>query len=78
MDIPWLHLKLPAAGNPGWKSSRIPIRRIYVKDLKSVVQCLRDRPDMQGKEFCVVAHSWGGFQLASLLTDEAADEAGSF
>jgi len=41
----------------------------YVRDLKSVIQCLRERSDFQGKEFCAVAHSWGGFQLASLLTD---------
>ena len=46
----------------------------YVRDLKSVVHCLRERPDMQEKEFCVLAHSWGGFQLASLLTDETAEE----
>jgi len=42
----------------------------YVRDLKSVIQHLRQHPDFKDKEICVVAHSWGGFQLASFLTDK--------
>ncbi len=42
----------------------------YVRDLQAVIQHLRQQPDFKGKEFCVVAHSWGGFQLASFLTDK--------
>ncbi len=42
----------------------------YVRDIQSVIQHLRQQPDFKDKEFCVVAHSWGGFQLASFLTDK--------
>ena len=42
----------------------------YVRDLQSVVKHLRQHPDFKEKEICVVAHSWGGFQLASFLTDK--------
>ena len=51
----------------------------YVRDLKSVIQHLRQLPDFKDKNFCVVAHSWGGFQLASLLTDPSiSDEEKNF
>ncbi len=42
----------------------------YVRDLQSVIHYFRQLPDFKEKEFCVVAHSWGGFQLASFLTDK--------
>lgn len=42
----------------------------YVRDLQSVIEHLRQHPDFKEKEICVVAHSWGGFQLASFLTDK--------
>ena len=42
----------------------------YVRDLQSVIHYFRQQPDFKEKEFCVVAHSWGGFQLASFLTDK--------
>jgi len=42
----------------------------YVRDFQSVIHYLRQQPDFKEKELCVVAHSWGGFQLASFLTDK--------
>lgn len=42
----------------------------YVRDLKSVLHYLRQHADFKEKEICIVAHSWGGFQLASFLTDK--------
>jgi pimeloyl-ACP methyl ester carboxylesterase len=66
--------EIAGSGKPGLENMSNSHTQNYVRDLKSVIQCLRERPDMQGKEFCVVAHSWGGFQLASLLTDETAEE----
>lgn len=42
----------------------------YVRDLQSVIHYLRQQPDFKEKELCMVAHSWGGFQLASFLTDK--------
>jgi len=42
----------------------------YVRDLQSVIHYLREASDFKEKELCVVAHSWGGFQLASFLTDK--------
>lgn len=66
--------EIAGSGKPGLEDTSNSHTRNYVRDLKSVVQCLSERSDMQGKEFCVVAHSWGGFQLASLLTDETAEE----
>ena len=70
--------EIAGSGTPGLEHKSNSHSQNYVTDLKSVVQHLRARPDMQGKEFCVVAHSWGGFQLASLLTDEAAEERNFF
>ena len=35
-----------------------------------MIHYLRQQPDFKEKELCVVAHSWGGFQLASFLTDK--------
>ena len=66
--------EIAGSGKPGLENMSDSNTQNYTRDLKSVIQCLRERPDMQGKEFCVVAHSWGGFQLASLLTDETAEE----
>ncbi len=43
----------------------------YVRDLQSVVHYFREHPDFREKEFCVVAHSWGGFQRASFLTNDS-------
>lgn len=42
----------------------------YVRDLQSVIHYLRETPNFKEKELCMVAHSWGGFQLASFLTDK--------
>jgi alpha-beta hydrolase superfamily lysophospholipase len=42
----------------------------YVRDFQSVIHYFRHQPNFKEKEFCVVAHSWGGFQLASFLTDK--------
>lgn len=70
--------EIAGSAKPGLEHMSNSHTQNYVRDLKSVIQCLRERPDMQGKEFCVVAHSWGGFQLASLLTDETAEERNFF
>ncbi|MDB5758428.1 MAG: family peptidase [Burkholderia sp.] len=70
--------EIAGSGKDGLENKSNSYTQNYVQDLKSVIHCLRERPDMQGKEFCAVAHSWGGFQLASLLTDEAAEERGFF
>ena len=70
--------EIAGSGKPGLENMSDSNTQNYTRDLKSVIQCLRERPDMQGKEFCVVAHSWGGFQLASLLTDETAEERNFF
>lgn len=70
--------ELAGSGKPGLEHMSNSHTQNYVRDLKSVIQCLRERPNMQGKEFCAVAHSWGGFQLASLLTDETAEERNFF
>lgn len=70
--------EIAGSGTAGLANKSNSYSQNYVQDLKSVVHCLRERLDMQGKEFCVVAHSWGGFQLASLLTDQTAEERGFF
>lgn len=70
--------EIAGSGKDGLENKSNSYTQNYVQDLKSVIHCLRERPDMQGKEFCVVAHSWGGFQLASLLTDETSEERGFF
>lgn len=43
----------------------------YVRDFQAVIQYLRQQSDFKEKAFCVIAHSWGGFQLASFLTDKS-------
>lgn len=70
--------EIAGSGTTGLENTSNSYSQNYVQDLKSVIHYLRERPEMQGKEFCVVAHSWGGFQLASLLTDETAEERGFF
>jgi pimeloyl-ACP methyl ester carboxylesterase len=67
-------LEIAGSAKPGLENKSNSHSRNYVRDLKSIMQCLQQRPDMQSKDVCVVAHSWGGFQLASLLTDETAEE----
>jgi pimeloyl-ACP methyl ester carboxylesterase len=70
--------EIAGSGKSGLKNMSNSHTQNYVGDLKSVIHCLRERADMQGKQFCVVAHSWGGFQLASLLTDDTAEERNFF
>jgi pimeloyl-ACP methyl ester carboxylesterase len=66
--------EIAGSGKPGLKNASNSYTGNYVRDLKAVIHALRERPDMQGKEVSVVAHSWGGFQLASLMTDESLGE----
>ncbi|MBK4733071.1 alpha/beta hydrolase family protein [Noviherbaspirillum pedocola] len=66
--------EIAGSGKPGLSETSNSHTQNYVRDLKAIVRCLRERPDMQGKDVCVVAHSWGGFQLASFLTDESLSE----
>ncbi|MDB5854114.1 MAG: Peptidase prolyl oligopeptidase domain protein [Herminiimonas sp.] len=63
--------EIAGSGPTGLKNTSNSHTRNYVRDLESVIQWLSDESDFKSKEFCVVAHSWGGFQLASLLTDGA-------
>ena len=70
--------EIAGSGKEGLENTSNSYTLNYVRDLKAVIQYLRERQDFTGKEFCAVAHSWGGFQLASLLTDEESPDRNFF